>query len=135
MPKADRGAMAFGVETRSPFLDDAFLDAVLVIPGPVRASLFAGKQPLRALLRGRIPDSVLHRRKHGFAIPLARSLRSGRLAPLARELLNDVTAPFEGVLRGDSARDLYSAFIRGAEIEPLVYAAMVVALGSETPRP
>ena len=95
--------------------------------GP-RASWSKAKLPLRAILRGRIPDSVIHRKKHGFAIPLARSLRSGRLAPLARELLNDVTAPFAGVLRGDSARDIYDAFLRGAEIEPLVYACLVVAL-------
>jgi asparagine synthase (glutamine-hydrolysing) len=135
MPKADRAAMASGVETRSPFLDDAFLEAALRIPGHLRASLLEGKKPLRSLLRGRIPDSVLRRKKHGFAIPLARSLRSGLLAPLARELLNDVTTPFAGVLRGDSARDLHAAFMRGAEIESLVYACMVIGLGASEPMP
>jgi asparagine synthase (glutamine-hydrolysing) len=120
--------MASGVETRSPFLDDAFLDAALRIPGKVRASWSKGKLPLRAILRGRIPDSVTNRRKHGFAIPLGRSLRSGRLAPLARELLNDVTTPFAGVLRGDSAREIHEAFARGAAIEPLVYACLVIAM-------
>jgi asparagine synthase (glutamine-hydrolysing) len=132
MPKADRGAMAFGIETRSPFLDDAFLEAVLRIPGPVRASASEGKKPLRALLLNRVPASVLDRPKHGFSVPLARWLRSGPLADLARELLNDVRAPFEGVLEGDSARGLWSAFERGAEIEPLVYAALVVALHHAT---
>jgi asparagine synthase (glutamine-hydrolysing) len=132
MPKADRAAMAYGVETRSPFLDDAFLDRALRVPGPIRATLREGKVPLRAILRGRIPDSVLDRPKHGFAIPLSRSLRTGRLAPHARGLLNEVTTPFEGVLRGDSARSLLEAFDRGEEIGPLVYACLVVALHHET---
>jgi asparagine synthase (glutamine-hydrolysing) len=128
MPKADRGAMAFGIENRSPFLDDALLEAALRIPGKVRASWREGKLPLRGLLRGRLPDGVLRRRKHGFAVPLAKWLRSGPLASAARELLNDVTTPFEGVLRGDSARGIHEAFARGAQIEPLVYACLVVAL-------
>jgi asparagine synthase (glutamine-hydrolysing) len=131
MPKADRGAMASGIETRSPFLDDAFLEAVLRIPGGVRASLFEGKRPLRAMLRGRIPESVLRRGKRGFAIPLDRWLRSGPLARLAGDLLHDVRAPFAGVLAGDSAQPLHDAFSRGAPVAPLVYAAAVVALHHE----
>jgi asparagine synthase (glutamine-hydrolysing) len=130
MPKADRGAMASGVETRSPFLDDAFLETALRIPGRLRASLWAGKLPLRSMLESRIPAPLLRRRKHGFSVPLDRWLRSGPLATLARELLHDVTTPFEGVLRGDSARALHAAFERGAGVAPLVYACMVVALGA-----
>jgi asparagine synthase (glutamine-hydrolysing) len=133
MPKADRGAMAAGIETRSPFLDDAFLDAALRIPGPLRASLRAGKLPLRALLEGRVPPWVLRRRKHGFAVPLSRWLRSGPLATLARDLLHDVTAPFEGILRGGTALALHAAFTRGAAVEPLVYACTVAAAAARAP--
>lgn len=135
MPKADRGAMAFGIETRSPFLDDAFLETALRIPGRIRASWREGKLPLRAMLRGRIPDTILRRRKHGFAVPLDRMLRTGRLAAPARELLNDVTAPFAGVLAGDSAQRLHAAFARGEDCGELVYAAFVIALHHTTVRP
>jgi asparagine synthase (glutamine-hydrolysing) len=128
MPKADRGAMASGVETRSPFLDDAFVEAALRIPGPRRASLRAGKLPLRAVLRGRVPDGILRRRKHGFAVPLASWLRAGPLSAFAAELLGDVTGPFEGVLAGDSARAILAALPRRADLDPLAYACVVAAL-------
>ncbi len=71
LPKVDRAAMMVSLEVRSPFLDTELVDFVRRIPwrwklGPLGKT----KAVLKRSLRGRLPDSILNRRKKGFGIPL-----------------------------------------------------------------
>jgi asparagine synthase (glutamine-hydrolysing) len=47
---------------------------------------FTGKAILKEAARGLVPDRVIHRKKRGLSVPVARWL-NGRLAPLAGRLL------------------------------------------------
>jgi asparagine synthase (glutamine-hydrolysing) len=84
--KSDIALASEGVEGRAPFLDHRLLDWTGSLPGK---QLVRGKQKkllLRAAYRGRLPDEILDRPKHGFGAPIARWL-AGPLREFAGDLL------------------------------------------------
>lgn len=66
----DRNSMAFGVETRVPFLDHVLLDYVTGFdPGVFVKN--SSKEILRESLRGIVPEPILNQKnKFGFPVPL-----------------------------------------------------------------
>jgi asparagine synthase (glutamine-hydrolysing) len=83
----DRLTMAAGIEERLSFTDPALLD----FAGRARkADLFRGvqgKQPLREAMAGRLPQTVLDRRKRGWTSPYEHYLRE---MPVLRTWLSRV---------------------------------------------
>jgi asparagine synthase (glutamine-hydrolysing) len=86
--KIDRASMATSLEVRSPFLDPDFVDFALRLPTNQRLRGRTGKHVLRTLMRGRLPDSLIDRRKVGFGVPLNQWLRESQ-----RDLLLDNLSP------------------------------------------
>jgi asparagine synthase (glutamine-hydrolysing) len=86
--KIDRASMATSLEVRSPFLDPALVEFALGLPINLRLRGRTGKYLLRALMRQRLPDALIDRRKVGFGVPLNQWLRESQ-----RELLLDLLAP------------------------------------------
>ena len=84
--KVDRASMATSLEVRAPFLDPAVIDFALRLPTRLKLNGFTGKDVLRRLMRGRIPDDIIDRPKQGFGVPLNDWLRES-LAGLVREQL------------------------------------------------
>lgn len=84
--KVDRASMAASLEVRSPFLDPALVEFLGRVPARLKLKGMTRKYLLRALMRGRIPDAILDRRKRGFGVPISAWLR-GRLAATVREYL------------------------------------------------
>src|SRR5438445_791097 len=87
--KVDRGTMLASIEARAPFLDRRVLELVLPAPAALRVRGFTTKAILKEAARGLVPDNVIHRRKRGLSVPVARWLNSS-LASLADRYL---TAP------------------------------------------
>ncbi len=69
MPKVDLGAMAHGLEARSPFLDHVLLEQMASMPDAFKLHGRTRKWLLKKLLRGKIPDAILDAPKRGFRIP------------------------------------------------------------------
>ena len=88
MVKVDRASMATSLEVRSPFLDPEIIDFALGLPTNMRHRGLTGKYVLRQLMRGRLPDAILDRRKVGFGLPLNRWLRESQ-----RDLVTDYLSP------------------------------------------
>lgn len=86
----DRVLMAHGLEGRPVFcLGDVPKTALALAPDDVVGPDGEGKRVLRALLRGRIPESVrTERAKRGFPTPFARAVRGAGRAR-AQQLLAD----------------------------------------------
>lgn len=84
--KVDRASMAASLEVRSPFLDPAIIDFACSLPASVKLRGMNRKDPLRRLMRGRIPDHIIDRPKRGFGVPLSAWLRDS-LAPLVEAYL------------------------------------------------
>lgn len=71
LPWMDNVSMANSVELRMPFLDHKLVDYVLTLPPEV---LFRGwnlKRVMKAFLKDRLPDNVLHRSKAGTHLPIS----------------------------------------------------------------
>lgn len=86
MPKVDMGAMAHGLEVRSPFLDHELLELTAELPTKLQLRGHETKWILRHLLRGLLPEETLHKPKQGFRLPLDRWFR-GPLSPFLRDRL------------------------------------------------
>lgn len=67
--KTDRMSMAHSVEVRPPFLDPRIVDFAAGLPQHLKIRGFKQKYVLKALMRGKLPESVLNRKKTGFDIP------------------------------------------------------------------
>lgn len=85
--KVDRASMAASLEVRSPFLDPRIVDFALSLPDGVKLRGMRRKDPLRRLMRGRIPDLIIDRPKRGFGVPLSAWLR-GSLAQMVADYLS-----------------------------------------------
>jgi asparagine synthase (glutamine-hydrolysing) len=68
--KVDRASMAHALEVRSPFLDYRFVEFSQKIPTEWKVDLFKSKKFMRKLVKGIVPDEILHRKKRGFVAPL-----------------------------------------------------------------
>jgi asparagine synthase (glutamine-hydrolysing) len=78
--KADRASMMHSLEVRSPFLDTALVDLAARLPDSLRRRGTKTKWLLRHAYRDLIPESIMHRPKMGFGVPLGTWLR-GDLKP------------------------------------------------------
>lgn len=84
----DRNMMAFGVESRVPFVDHLLVEWVATLPAAVRLSGGWTKRILRDALRGIFPDLIRTRRsKLGFVTPASKWL-AGPLADWFNDTLS-----------------------------------------------
>lgn len=76
LTKVDRAAMAVGLETRAPFLDQRVVEAAIGLP--MNEKMVGGRQKiaLRSILNRHMPPSLIERPKQGFSPPLAAWLRT-----------------------------------------------------------
>ena len=68
--KVDRATALFGIEARSPFLDNTILDFSLNLNPNLKIKDGKGKYLLIKLLEKYVPKELTDRQKQGFAIPL-----------------------------------------------------------------
>jgi asparagine synthase (glutamine-hydrolysing) len=110
--KIDRASMATSLEVRSPFLDPDLVDFGLGLPVNLRLRGRTGKYLLRALMRGRLPDTLIDRPKIGFGVPLNQWLRESQ-----RELLLDHLSPSslraQGIFDVEAVGDLVADHLSG----------------------
>ncbi|MEI6631161.1 MAG: asparagine synthase (glutamine-hydrolyzing) [bacterium] len=105
--KVDKMTMAHGLEARVPFLDHKFLLAALGLRSSKKVSLFSTKIFLRRYMRGRLPESILKRRKHGFILPIGKWLQN-ELRDFAQDILFSKDAYFRGILPAKDIENLFS---------------------------
>lgn len=94
---ADRSAMAFGVETRFPFLDYELVDWAIGLPNDIMFADGWQKHVLRSAAEGFIPDDVRWRPdKVGFAAPTDLWMRAGMKDWMADRLFQRSLADVPG---------------------------------------
>jgi asparagine synthase (glutamine-hydrolysing) len=97
LTKVDRMTMAHSIEARPPLLDHVLVEFAATVPARFRMKNGATKSLLKRAMRGMLPDAIIDRPKHGFAVPLAHWFR-GELAGFARDLLLSDTCRRRGFL-------------------------------------
>ena len=75
--KVDRASMAVSLEVRPVFLHRDLMALAARIPPGLLAGATKSKDALKQALRPWLPDTVLFRKKQGFALPLGKWIRNG----------------------------------------------------------
>jgi asparagine synthase (glutamine-hydrolysing) len=68
--KVDRATMAHGLEARSPFLDHRLVEFCAALPEEYKMRRGEAKYLLKAVMKDKLPASILERPKMGFGVPI-----------------------------------------------------------------
>jgi len=101
LTKVDRMSMAHSVEVRPPFLDHRIVEFAASLPDHLRVRGSRQKILLRELMKGKLPTSIVRRKKIGFDIPAHDWLR-GPLRTMLIDTLSGVSAEHAGLFRTDT---------------------------------
>lgn len=100
MTKVDASTMYYGLEARSPFLDQYLWEFASALPFDVRLHQGCLKAILRELARQKIGKQVAQRRKQGFGIPVQRWI-TGRWRPFVEAAFCESVLDKEGWIQAN----------------------------------
>ena len=86
--KTDRMTMANSLEARCPFLDHELLEFSCAIPADLKLKGMTTKYILKRALQDIVPADIIHRKKHGFGVPVGRWFRTSLNGHLHKTLLS-----------------------------------------------
>jgi asparagine synthase (glutamine-hydrolysing) len=91
--KVDRASMYNSLEVRAPFLDFRLADFVNSLPLKYKLKGLTGKYILKEVMKNKLPENIINRKKKGFGIPLTmwlkRDLKNYMLETLNRKDIDD----------------------------------------------
>ena len=88
MEKTDKATMACSLEARLPLLDHRLVELAFQIPSRYKIRGFSMKRIFKKAVTGLVPDFVLRKPKHGFAVPTDPWFR-GELSNFSFQILFD----------------------------------------------
>jgi asparagine synthase (glutamine-hydrolysing) len=92
----DKMSMAFGIETRVPFLDRDLVEFSANIPMKYKQRMGTGKWVLKKAMEPYLPHDVIYRKKVGFGVPLRHWLKF-ELNELLLDLLSEESLNCRGI--------------------------------------
>jgi asparagine synthase (glutamine-hydrolysing) len=98
--KSDRMSMAHAVEVRPAFLDHRIVEFAASLPASLKIRGSRQKFLLKELMKNKLPQAILQRKKVGFDIPAHEWLR-GPLRPLLLETLQAGISDYPELFRSD----------------------------------
>jgi len=110
--KVDRASMAHGLEVRSPFLDRELVELALSVGWHHKLRRGQTKHLLKRLAERWLPHDIVHRKKQGFAVPIAAWIR-GPLRSWAEDLLARDRIARQGIFEPSVVAGLLEAHLRG----------------------
>jgi asparagine synthase (glutamine-hydrolysing) len=116
LTKVDRMSMAHSIEARPPLLDHKFVEFAATIPARLRLAGRDTKYIFKKAMRGILPDAIIDRRKHGFAVPLGHWFR-GELAGFARDMLLSDACRERGIFDTRAVERLFQLHQRGRDLD------------------
>jgi len=133
LTKADRASMSSALELRAPFLDQTVMEFAASLPVEERVRGFNTKVFLKRYALLYLPEKIVHRRKRGLSVPIARWLRgplrewaegtlgSGRLDRVGIQRAAVLELLFEHCQRrADHARALWTLLVLSEWLEWVV---------------
>ncbi len=111
--KVDIASMAHSLEARSPFLDHEFMEFAATIPSDLKVRGRTKKYILKQALQELLPETILHRPKMGFGVPIDHWFRH-ELKDLAYDSLLGPPALARGYFRREAVQRFLDEHTRGA---------------------
>ena len=123
----DRNSMAFGVETRSPYLDHRLVSRVLPLAGSLKLRRGLTKSLLRDALAPVLPASIVRRTaKQGYPAHIGSWLKTTDAAAQSGWLAKVKSCP---LIRFDRWRERHRRFLAGDDRElPAVWRGLVLTM-------
>ncbi len=103
--KVDRMSMAHSLEVRPPFLDHRIVEFAARLPEHLKIRGRGQKLVLKRAMEGKLPPSVLNRKKAGLDIP-AHAWFRGPLLPLLQDTLADGVVRNTSLFNPDATKSL-----------------------------
>ena len=111
-----------GVNVRYPLLDDQLVSFAGRIPTTLKLKGFQKRFIFKRAMKGILPDKILHKKKHGFGVPLAQWLLN---EPRMRELTGDVMHDERTRNRGYFTAGFFDQLLRLHRQQPNFYGEIV----------
>ena len=125
--KEDRATMAYGLESRVPFLDTDLVGFTVSLPPEMKLRGMTTKYILRRWAERKLPPFVLKRKKHGFGVPLSEWLRED-LKEYAHDILLTRTNRCQEFVDLDVLKELWTEHQNGEDHGSLLYSVLILEL-------
>jgi asparagine synthase (glutamine-hydrolysing) len=102
--RVDNMTMAWGLESRVPFLDQELVQLAIRMPAALKLKS-GGKHPLKVIARDLLPDKIIDRPKGYFPVPSLKFVR-GRVLEFMREVLDSRACRERGLFNRTYVRAL-----------------------------
>ncbi len=110
--KVDRASMYHALEVRAPILDYRVVDFVFSLPYSLKYKNFETKYLLKKLMKNRLPNHIIHRKKKGFGVPMARWLKN-ELKDFCNDLLSSEEIRRQGLFNPEYVSRLKTDHFEG----------------------
>lgn len=84
LTRTDRATMAASIEARVPFLDYRLVEYLFRVPSKIKLKNNVKKHLLKAVMRNKLPEEIIRRKKQGFNLPVGYWFRKKK----PKELIN-----------------------------------------------
>jgi asparagine synthase (glutamine-hydrolysing) len=116
LTKADRMSMAHSIELRPALLDHRLVEFAATIPPELQMRGGTTKRVFKHAMRGILPDAIIDRPKHGFAVPVGRWFRREWADYVHDTLLSDACRQ-RGLLNRPYVERLLRLHDRGRDLD------------------
>lgn len=130
LTKVDRASMYNGLEVRSPFLSKSILSFSQTLPYKHKLNKNQTKFILRQLSSKILPKSISKRKKHGFAIPLAKMIR-GPLKQRIEDTLLSTSYPVSKYFNKSKLENLIKNHSKGIDNRKPIWAIYMLYKNTE----
>ena len=103
--KVDHMSMAHSLEVRPPFLDHRIVEFAATLPPALKVQGSRQKIVLKHLMKNRLPEMILRRKKVGFDIPAHEWMR-GPLRGLLLDTMQEGLAEYKSLFRPGTIQEL-----------------------------
>ena len=112
--KQDSMSMATSIESRVPFLDHLLVEFLMRVPADYKIKGRKGKYLLKKIMQKKIPETILHRKKMGFPVPVGQWFRKD-LRKSIEEILFDKETLQRGYFDASAVRQMYQEHCDGLQ--------------------
>jgi asparagine synthase (glutamine-hydrolysing) len=125
--KQDQMSMAASIESRVPFLDHPLTEWVAALPQTMKLRGTTTKWILREAMRGKLPASIIDRKKMGFPVPVGAWLR-GAWRPLLDEYVIGSRTRERGLFDGAAVDRLVREHVAGVNHSERLWALLTLEI-------
>lgn len=113
--RVDRMSMAHSIEARVPFLDHRLVELAMKIPEKFKIKNKIPKYILKKSCEGILPNSIIYRKKQGFAAPISIWMKEGELGKFAVNSIVKSKLISQKIISQDFVKAIYHRHCRGYE--------------------